>query len=141
MKARYSKWCFISKDKTLSDCSFQLIAPYKFQISSYTVLHKRASAPKPGKTPTMAARCRRRLLLFKIKVRPRSCRYYPIWRPCYRQTIFLARNHGDHKSWVLCMLRYHLSLLLIEIMKQKNWFFYNLKIVGLVKCNFFKLTF
>ena len=25
---------------------------------------------------------RRRLLFFKIKVRPRSCRSYPIWRPC-----------------------------------------------------------
>ena len=41
-----------------------------------------ARAPKPGKTPRMAAcrRCRC-LLFFKIKVRPRSCRSYPIWRP------------------------------------------------------------
>ena len=43
-----------------------------------------ARVPKPGKTPVMAAyrHCRRRLLFFKIKVRPRSWRYYPIWRPC-----------------------------------------------------------
>ena len=40
-----------------------------------------ARAPKPGKTPIMAAR-RRRLLFFKIEVRPRSCRSYHIWRPC-----------------------------------------------------------
>jgi len=39
-----------------------------------------ARAPKPGKTPIMAAR--RRLLFFKIEVRPRSCRSYHIWRPC-----------------------------------------------------------
>ena len=39
-----------------------------------------ARAPKPGKTPIMAAR--RRLLFFKIEVRPRSCRSYQIWRPC-----------------------------------------------------------
>ena len=39
-----------------------------------------ACAPKPDKTPIMAAR-RRRLLFFKIKVRPGSCRSYPIWRP------------------------------------------------------------
>ena len=44
-----------------------------------------ARAPKPGKTPIMAARrrCRRRFLFFKIEVRPRSCRSYHIWRPCY----------------------------------------------------------
>ena len=35
----------------------------------------------PGKTPIMAACCRRRLLFFKIEVRPRSCRSYHIWRP------------------------------------------------------------
>jgi hypothetical protein len=40
--------------------------------------HWRGAAP--DKTPTMAAR--RRLLFFKIKVRPGSCRSYPIWRPC-----------------------------------------------------------
>ena len=27
-------------------------------------------------------RCRRRLLFFKIEVRPRSCQSYHIWRPC-----------------------------------------------------------
>ena len=42
-----------------------------------------ARAPKPGKTPIMAARrrCRHRFLFFKIEVRPRSCRSYHIWRP------------------------------------------------------------
>ena len=41
-----------------------------------------AGAPKPGKTPIMAARrsCRRRLLLFKIKVRPWPCRPYRVRR-------------------------------------------------------------
>ena len=38
-----------------------------------------ARESKPGKTPIMAAR--RRLLFFKIEVRPRSCRSYHIWRP------------------------------------------------------------
>ena len=40
-------------------------------------------APKPGKTPIIVGRCRccRRLLFFRIKVRPRSCRSYHIWRP------------------------------------------------------------
>ena len=43
-----------------------------------------ARAPKLDKTPNTAARrrCRRRNLFFKIKVRPRSCRPYPVWRPC-----------------------------------------------------------
>ena len=43
-----------------------------------------ARGPNPGKTPRMAARrsCRCRVLFFKIKVRPRPCRSYPIWRPC-----------------------------------------------------------
>ena len=43
-----------------------------------------SGAPKLDKTPNTAARrlCRRRNLSFKIKVRPRSCRSYPIWRPC-----------------------------------------------------------
>ena len=42
-----------------------------------------ARAPKPGKTPIMEARrhCHRHLLFFMIKVRPGSCRSYPIWRP------------------------------------------------------------
>ena len=40
-----------------------------------------ARAPKPGKTPIMATRHCRRLLFYKIKVRPRSCRSYHIWRP------------------------------------------------------------
>ena len=42
-------------------------------------------APKPGKTPIMAAcrHCRRRLLFFKIEGRPRSCRSYHIWRPWF----------------------------------------------------------
>jgi hypothetical protein len=42
-----------------------------------------ARAPKLDKTPNMVARrrCRRRNLFSKIKVRPRSCRSYPIWRP------------------------------------------------------------
>ena len=37
-----------------------------------------------GAPPIMAARrhCRRRLLFFKIEVRPRSCRSYHMWRPC-----------------------------------------------------------
>ena len=41
-------------------------------------------APKPGKTPIMAARrcCRRRLLFFKIKVRPRPCQPYRVRRRC-----------------------------------------------------------
>ena len=44
-----------------------------------------ARAPNPGKSSIMAARrrCRRRLLFFKIKVRPRSCRSYHVWRPCF----------------------------------------------------------
>ena len=41
-----------------------------------------AHAPKPGKTPIMSAQSRCRLLFFKIKVRPRSCRSYPIRSPC-----------------------------------------------------------
>ena len=43
-----------------------------------------ARAPNLDKTPNMAARwrCRRCFLFSKIKVRPRSCRSYPIWRPC-----------------------------------------------------------
>ena len=42
-----------------------------------------ASVPKPDKTPITAAcrRCRCRVLFFKIKVRPRSCRSYTLWRP------------------------------------------------------------
>ena len=41
-----------------------------------------ARAPKPGKAPIMAARrrCRRRLLFFKIEVRPRPCRPYRVRR-------------------------------------------------------------
>ena len=40
-------------------------------------------ALKPGKTSRMEGRnhCRRRILFFKIKVRPRSGWSYPIWRP------------------------------------------------------------
>ena len=41
-----------------------------------------AGAPKLDKTTNTAARRRCRNLFFKIKVRPRSCRSYPIWRPC-----------------------------------------------------------
>ena len=49
-----------------------------------------AGAPPPRharpsqKTPMMAPRrcCRHQLLFFKIKVRPGSCRSYPIWRHC-----------------------------------------------------------
>ena len=40
-----------------------------------------ARAPKPDKTLIMAARRSCHLLFFKIKVRPGSCRSYPIWRP------------------------------------------------------------
>ena len=48
-----------------------------------------ARAPKPDKTPNTAAfrccrrcpRCHRCVLFCKIKVRPRSCRSYPLWRP------------------------------------------------------------
>ena len=42
-----------------------------------------AHAPKLDKTPMKVARrrCRRRLLSFKIEVRTRSCRSYPIWHP------------------------------------------------------------
>ena len=40
-------------------------------------------APKPDRTPITVTGCRCCLILFfKIKVRPRSCRSYPIWRPC-----------------------------------------------------------
>ena len=41
-----------------------------------------ARAPKPGKAPIMAARrrCCRRLLFFKIEVRPRPCRPYRVRR-------------------------------------------------------------
>ena len=38
-----------------------------------------ACAPKPGKAPIMAARCRRRHLFFKIKVRPRPYRVRRAW--------------------------------------------------------------
>ena len=43
-----------------------------------------ARSAKPVKSPIMAAHrcCCRRLLFFKIEVRPRSCRSYHIWRPC-----------------------------------------------------------
>ena len=37
---------------------------------------------KLDKTPVKSALHRCRLLFFKIKVRPRSCRSYPIWSPC-----------------------------------------------------------
>ena len=47
-----------------------------------------ARAPKPGKTPIMAACCC--LLFSKIKVRPRSCRSYPISRPCRSHTIITS---------------------------------------------------
>ena len=42
-----------------------------------------ARASKLDKTPNTAARrrCRHRNLFFKIKVRSRSCRSYPVWRP------------------------------------------------------------
>ena len=42
-----------------------------------------ARAPKPDNIPNTAARCHclRRNLFCKIKVRPRSCRSYPIWHP------------------------------------------------------------
>ena len=36
--------------------------------------------PMPDKTPITVMR--RRFLFFKIKVRPRPCRSYPLWRPC-----------------------------------------------------------
>ena len=39
----------------------------------------KAHAPMPDKTPITVMR--RRFLFFKIKVRPRSCRSYPLWRP------------------------------------------------------------
>jgi hypothetical protein len=49
-----------------------------------------ARAPKLDKTPNTAARrrCRRRNLFYKIKVRPRSCRSYTIWRPCWYFSFF-----------------------------------------------------
>ena len=53
-----------------------------------------ACAHKPGKTPIMAARhrCRRRLLFFKIEVRPRSCRSYNIWHPCTICTVVKSKG-------------------------------------------------
>ena len=40
--------------------------------------------PMPDKTPiTVMRRC---FLFFKIKVRPRSCQSYPLWRPCGQQS-------------------------------------------------------
>ena len=61
-----------------------------------------ARAPKPGKTPIMAARrgCRRRLLFFKIEVRPRSCRSYHIWRPWARcKFIKVQFNQSNEIKW------------------------------------------
>ena len=40
----------------------------------------KARVPMPDKTPIMVPSCR--FLFFKIKVRPRSYRSYPLWRPC-----------------------------------------------------------
>ena len=49
----------------------------------------------------MAARrrCRLRLLLFKIEVRPRSCRSYHIWRPCINSlTIWSPMNQVQKRQ-------------------------------------------
>jgi hypothetical protein len=45
-----------------------------------------ARGPKPGKAPIMGARrrCRRRLIFFKIEVRPRPCRPYRVRRRCIK---------------------------------------------------------
>ena len=60
--------------------------------------------PKLDKTPNTAARCRRRVLFCKIKVRPRSCRSYPVWRPwvCSVQPkpLFWFRFDTDTKTQI-----------------------------------------
>jgi hypothetical protein len=59
-----------------------------------------ARAPKLDKTPNTAVRrrCRRHNLFYKIKVRPRSCRSYPIWRACY---IFLKLKGSSLLNYFL----------------------------------------
>ena len=80
-----------------------------------------ACAPKPGKTSIMPAcrhccrRCCHRLLFFKIKVRPQSCRSYPIWLPwnClfFRPLKFLSMFQvicqilGGDPGWLLLQCR------------------------------------
>ena len=71
---------------------------FAFQISTY--IYKRGAtgavrAPKPGKSSIMAARrrCCRRLLFFKIEVRPRPCRPYRVRRHCiYKKLLPWAWN-------------------------------------------------
>ena len=71
----------------------------KLSINFFIIIHLRfrgatgaARAPKPGKAPIMAARrrCRRRLLFFKIEVRPRPCRPYRVRRRCIHVMILVS---------------------------------------------------
>jgi hypothetical protein len=61
---------------------FCYLMPRHFKSTTGTVggATGAARAPKPGKAPILAARCRRRLLFFKIEVRPRPCRPYRVRR-------------------------------------------------------------
>ena len=77
-----------------------------------------ARAPKPDKTPIMAARhcCCRRLLFFNIKVRPRSCRSYHIWHPWVRQILSFFV-----KFWLWLQLSHSLLSSIRSLLKSLMW--------------------
>ena len=75
---------------------------------------------KPGKTPIMTARCCRRLLFFKIEVRPRSCRSYHIWRPCnttFSKVFYESAFTCIHSSFFVFRIPWH------ELSNYPNWAF------------------
>ena len=58
-----------------------------------------ARASKQDKT-----RCCR-ILFYKIQVRPRFCRSYPLWHPWLLQKLFKKYQQWKHKHWCFCYLQ------------------------------------
>ena len=85
-----SKWCRAAELRLFQAIRFDFerqsltSRPLHISLMSCRGATCTECAPKPDKTPIMVVRLRgpRRILFFKIKVRPRSCRPYPLWRPC-----------------------------------------------------------
>ena len=76
-------------------CKYHFHVPsFKCFIQAFITLTQ-SGAPKPDKTPIMVVRlcCCRRVLFFKIKVRSRSCWFYPIWHPCSNNSSNLVEFH------------------------------------------------
>jgi len=86
---------------------FQYCQPAQIQPKSQFLFHKNCS-PRDlcimtlitvALTSTACHRCHCHILFLKIKARPRSCRSYLPWRPCFPVIIFRTQNTVDDFAW------------------------------------------